>query len=90
MSSPVKIIYNGKPVGDGNPLPVRSLTGPIELSKTLTYNLDDTLDVITTTKGTKTMGYNPDGTLASVTGTGIYKDKAFTYVGGLLTEITVS
>lgn len=60
------------------------------VSKTLTYNIDGTLDVVTDARGTKTMAYNGDGTLASLTGTGVYKSKAFTYVGGILTEVTVS
>lgn len=37
----------------------------------------------------KTLAYNVDGTLASLTGTGVYKTKTFTYVGGVLTEVTV-
>lgn len=60
------------------------------VSKTLTYNLDGTLNVVTDTRGTKTMAYNVDGTLASVTGTGVYVSKTFTYVGGVLTGVTVS
>ena len=59
-------------------------------SKTLAYNLDGTLNVVTTVDGTKTMGYNLDGTLASVTGTGIYPNKAFGFTGGQLTDIVVS
>lgn len=59
------------------------------LSKTFTYNIDGTLNVVTDAIGTKTMAYNLDGTLASVTGTGIYPSKTFNYVGGVLTGVTV-
>ena len=61
----------------------------LQVSKTLTYNLDGTLNVVTDVRGTKTMGYNLDGTLASLTGTGVYQSKTFTYVGGQLTGVTV-
>lgn len=76
--------------GQGTPASPLSVEKVSEKSKTLSYNLDGTLDVVTDSNGTKTMAYNLDGTLASVTGTGIYKNKAFTYVGGVLTGVTVS
>jgi hypothetical protein len=62
----------------------------ISIPKTLTYNENGTLNVITTSIGTKTLGYNLDGTLATITGTGSYKDKTFTYTDGKLTSIGVA
>jgi hypothetical protein len=62
----------------------------VGISKSITYNLDGTVNVITTASGTKTMSYNLDGTLASITGTGIYKNKTFTYTDGKLTNIGVN
>ena len=56
----------------------------------ITYNIDDTVNVVTTQHGTKTMLYNVDGTLAGITGTGIYHNKTFVYTGGHLTNIIVS
>jgi|LakMenEpi03Aug12_release.lakeMendotaPanAssembly.Ray.scaffolds.fasta_scaffold215483_2 YD repeat-containing protein len=56
---------------------------------TYAYNPDGTLHTTTTAYGVRTMAYNPDGTLASITGTGVYKTKTFTYVGGVLTGISV-
>jgi hypothetical protein len=61
----------------------------VPVSKTLTYNMDGTLDVVTDANGTKTMGYS-GGLLVSVTGTGAYPNKTFHYTGGLLDSITVS
>jgi hypothetical protein len=61
-----------------------------ELTTSITYNPNGTVNVVTTSMGTKTMAYNPDGTLASITGTGIYKNKAFSYSSGTLTSVTVS
>jgi hypothetical protein len=63
----------------------------LDISKTLTYDAFDRLDVVTDALGTKTMGYDVDDNLVTITGTGIYPDKAFTYdVDGNLTDITVS
>lgn len=61
---------------------------PTPLDTTLTYNLDGTLDVVTTASGTKTMGYTL-GKLTSIVGTGIYPSKNFTYTGDNLTGIDV-
>lgn len=61
---------------------------PTPLDTTLTYNLDGTLDVITTASGTKTMVYTL-GKLTSIIGTGIYPSKNFTYTGDSLTGIDV-
>lgn len=61
------------------------------VDKTLAYNVDMTLAMVTTAVGTKTMAYNGDGTLASVTGTGVYPTKTFTYdEDGNLTGVTVT
>jgi hypothetical protein len=68
---------------------VKTIVDSFGISKTISYNVDGTVNVITTANGTKTLNYNIDGTLASITGTGIYKNKAFTYSGGVLTAITV-
>jgi len=59
------------------------------VSKTLTYNMDGTLDQITDSNGTKIMGYNIDGTLGQIDATGIYESKEFVYSGGKLTEINI-
>lgn len=75
--------------GAGTVLSPFEATLTIPISKTLSYNIDGTLNVVTDTRGTKTMGYNPDGTLASLTGTGVYKTKTFTYSSGVLTGVTV-
>jgi len=61
---------------------------PTPLDTTLTYNLDGTLDVVTTASGTKTMVYTL-GKLTSIVGTGIYPSKNFTYTGDALTGIDV-
>ena len=65
-----------------------SVPAPLPLDTTLTYNVDDTLDVVTTASGTKTMGYSM-GKLVSITGTGAYPSKTFSYTGDLLTGIDV-
>lgn len=85
-----KTIYtDGTIGGDGKTLTPLSVKESLGIAKTLSYNPDGTLNVVTSANGTKTMVYNPDGTLASVIGTGIYKTKTFTYAGGLLTDIGV-
>jgi hypothetical protein len=61
----------------------------LSVSKTISYNPDGTVNVVTTASGTKTMGYT-GGVLTSIAGTGIYKNKTLTYTGGVLTAITVS
>ncbi len=63
-------------------------SGETPLDTTLTYNMDGTLDVVTTSAGTKTMGYTGDK-LTSITGTGIYPSKTFSYTGDQLTSIDV-
>lgn len=65
-----------------------SVPDPLPLDTTLSYNVDDTLDVVTTASGTKTMGYSM-GKLVSITGTGAYPSKTFSYTGDLLTGIDV-
>lgn len=64
------------------------LAQPVD--KTLAYNLNGTLQSITTPLGVMTFSYNPDGTLAQIVGTGEYKTKTFTYSGGKLVQITVN
>ena len=59
-----------------------------DADKTLTYNMDGTLNVITDANGTKTMVYT-SGKLTSIIGTGAYPSKTFTYTGDLLTGIDV-
>jgi len=61
----------------------------IGLSKTLTYNVDGTLNTATDALGVKTMSYS-GGKLVSIAGTGAYVNKSFTYSGDTLTGITVS
>lgn len=90
---------NGTPLTADGQLPVWNNTGgyfdfdvnifDTSRTKSITYNVDGTVNVITDAKGTKTMAYNVDGTLASITGTGVYKSKTFTYSSGVLTDITV-
>lgn len=63
--------------------------GPVPLSKTLTYNLDGTLNTISDSAGTKTMVYT-DGKLTGIVGTGAYPDKTFTYSGDALVAVTVT
>jgi hypothetical protein len=82
------IIGNGSKVETAPYTPVDP-ADLVPISKALTYNIDGTLNVVTDARGTKTMAYNLDGTLASLTGTGIYNSKTFTYVGGVLTDVTV-
>jgi YD repeat-containing protein len=60
------------------------------LSTSIVYDGNGRVLTVTTSSGTKTMSYNPDGTLATITGTGSYRNKSFTYSGGILTGITVS
>jgi hypothetical protein len=62
----------------------------VDVTQTLAYNPDGTINTITTSLGTKTFSYNPDGTLAQIIGTGEYKTKTFAYTGGKLTGITVT
>lgn len=59
------------------------------ISKSITYNGDGTVNVITDARGTKTIGYT-SGVLTSMTGTGVYKNKTYTYSSGQLTDVTVS
>lgn len=59
------------------------------VSKALTYNGDGTLNTVTDSSGVKTMGYTA-GVLTSLAGTGFYRNKTFTYSGGVLTAVTVS
>lgn len=62
----------------------------LQLTTSITYNEDETPNVVTTALGTKTYSYNPDGTIAVIAGTGIYKTKTFVRAGGRLTDIIVS
>lgn len=65
------------------------INGNKDVSKTFTYNVDGTLNVITDSRGTKTMVWS-GGVLTGVIGTGYYKTKTFSYTDGALTSITVS
>lgn len=59
------------------------------LDFSLTYLGDGKLNTYGTSEGTKTFSYNPDGTLASISGSGIYKNKSFTYLDGKLVSVDV-
>jgi YD repeat-containing protein len=61
-----------------------------EINKSFTYDGQGRLSTITDTYGTKTMTYDLDGNLSSITGTGLYKNKSFTYSLGVLQSVTVS
>lgn len=54
----------------------------------ITYNIDGTIDVITTSIGTRSMVYE-DGKLSSIIGSGEYKTKNFNYIDGKLVSIEV-
>ena len=82
----IKTVNGNSLLGSGN---ISISSSSPEALDSLTYNLDGTLNVITTASGTKTMSYNPDGTLASVVGTGIYSTKTFTYLDGKLVSTGV-
>jgi YD repeat-containing protein len=60
------------------------------IDKTITYDGQGRVSVVTDAQGTKTMGYDGGGKLVSITGTGVYQNKTFVYTGGQLTSITVS
>jgi hypothetical protein len=60
-----------------------------DVSKTITYNLNGTINVIISSKGTKTMVYNLIGFLTKIIGTGEYKSKNFIYTNNKLTAIEV-
>jgi len=83
-------VFDGTIAGTGTALLPYSAVDIIGVNSSITYNLDGTVNVITKPNGTKTMGYNPDGTLATITGTGIYKNKTFTYSSGVLQSVVVS
>lgn len=76
------------PMRVGNTIVFAPVPPPTPLDTTLTYNMDGTLNVVTTASGTKTMGYS-GGKLVSITGTGIYPSKNFSYTGDSLTGIDV-
>jgi hypothetical protein len=64
-------------------------TKPLDMG--FNYNLDGTINVITTAEGTKTFAYNIDGTVNTITGTGIYPTKTFAYnEDGSLSDIIVT
>jgi len=60
----------------------------VGISKTISYNLDGTVNVITDALGTQTMVYTGDK-LTGITGTGAYVSKVITYSGDQLTGVTV-
>lgn len=60
-----------------------------QLSKTITYNVDGTVNVMSDSAGTKTMVYTA-GLLTGIVGTGSYKSKTLNYTGGLITSIIVT
>lgn len=60
-----------------------------DVSKTISYNLNGTVNVITSSRGTKTMVYNLFGVLTSIIGTGEYHSKNFIYTNNRLTAIEV-
>jgi hypothetical protein len=68
--------------------PVISSTGS-QISKTITYNPDGTVNTVSDSLGTKTMVWS-SGSLVGIIGTGSYKNKTFTYSSGQLTNVTVS
>ena len=61
-----------------------------ESINSLTYNIDGSLNIITTGSGTKTMVYD-NNILIGIIGTGIYPSKNFTYADGKLiaTEVVL-
>lgn len=61
-----------------------------ESINSLTYNVDGSLNIITTDSGTKTMVYD-NNILIGIIGTGIYPSKNFTYADGKLiaTEVVL-
>jgi hypothetical protein len=61
----------------------------VGVSKTLSYNLDGTLNQVSDALGTVTMQYTGDK-LTAVVGTGVYASRSFTYTGDQLTAVTVT
>ena len=59
------------------------------VSKTITYNADGTVNTVSDSTGTKTMVWSA-GVLTGINGTGVYKNKTFVYSGSQLTNINIS